>query len=108
MNESQVLRDCLAWLSAQPDTFCFRNNTGFARDPISGRAVRFGVPGAADILACVRGRAVAVETKSTRGKQQPEQVVFQRAWERGGGLYVLARSLQDMQLALASLLGSNE
>jgi hypothetical protein len=40
---------------------------------------------------------MAVECKSVRGRQSASQRVFQEAVERFGGLYVLARSVEDLQ-----------
>ena len=41
--------------------------------------------------------AVAIETKSQKrkGKQSPDQVRWQKAWERVGGKYVLARTIDE-------------
>jgi hypothetical protein len=43
-------------------------------------------------MGCFRGRAVAVETKPRRGKQLKSQRIFQKNWERAGGLYIIANS----------------
>ena len=42
------------------------------------------------------GRALAIEVKDAKGRQRPEQVAFQKAWESRGGLYILARSVDDV------------
>jgi hypothetical protein len=54
------------------------------------RPVRIGLPGTADIIACHRGRFVAVEVKVDRDRQRPDQANFQAAIEDAGGIYVLA------------------
>ena len=57
----------------------------------------------AELLAWLhenRGRAMTVEVKSEIGKQQPDQKSFQGAWEKRGGLYIIARSLDDVLSAL--------
>ncbi len=42
------------------------------------------------------GIGMAIEVKKTKGQQSYEQKNFQRAWERRGGLYILARSVDDV------------
>lgn len=102
MNETTILREILAWLSAQPQTLAWRQNVGLGRT-LDGRAVRFGVRGQADILACRRGRALAVEVKTATGRQSRAQRNFEAAWRAAGGVYVLARSVADLRDALAAL-----
>lgn len=49
-----------------------------------------------DFLGKSRGRALAIEVKRATGRQSPEQAAFQKAWEARGGLYILARSVEDV------------
>lgn len=58
----------------------------FAKDPLA-------VKGVADIIACWKGRAIAIEVKSSTGKVRPEQVEWLRDWEKNGGLAMVARSV---------------
>lgn len=53
--------------------------------------------GTADLLGVYKGRAIAVEAKTDDGKQSPEQRAFQQAWEKAGGKYVIARSVEDLE-----------
>lgn len=64
---------------------------GMFRQMEDERHVRVGLPGVSDILACHRGRFIAVEVKVNRDRQRPEQRRFQAAIEENGGLYILAR-----------------
>ncbi len=57
----------------------------------SERVIKVGVPGTSDVLACVRGRFLAVEIKVEGDTQRDGQKSFQAAVERAGGLYVLAK-----------------
>lgn len=43
------------------------------------------------------GRFFAIEVKAPKGKQSDEQASFQKAVENAGGIYILARSLEDVQ-----------
>jgi hypothetical protein len=82
---------------------CFRNNVGVARYP--GSLVRYGLgTGSADLICCYKGRFLAIECKSMSGRQSHEQVCWQRAVESAGGLYILARSLQDVTKRIAPCL----
>lgn len=74
-----------------------RMNTGKAL--IKGRWVAFGLPGLPDIVGIMlpNGRAVGIEVKTATGRQRDTQVSFQKVFERFGGLYILARSTDDVK-----------
>lgn len=58
-------------------------------------------PGTADVIACYRGRFVAVECKApTGGRQTPLQKKHEAAVRKAGGMYVLARDVDDVRRAL--------
>lgn len=79
---------------------CWSNTTGqaFTR---SGAVIRFGLIGSADILGIRRGgQFLAIEVKSAVGRQRPEQIAFQRMVEEYGGVYILARSVADVERVL--------
>lgn len=99
MTETQIMRDILVAVTSLPDGVFWRTNSGVAVTPARS-VVRFNVPGTPDILGCYRGRAVAIEAKAAIGRQSHQQRRFQAAWERAGGLYVLARSVDDAMAAL--------
>jgi hypothetical protein len=55
--------------------------------------------GVSDILGVMpdgTGRMLAVEVKASRGVQSPDQILFQKRLERLGGIYILARSVEDV------------
>jgi hypothetical protein len=72
---------------------------------VGGRLVRFNPPGTPDIVGLLRpsGRFVGIEVKSSTGKQRKEQQTMQRVIEAFGGLYVLARSVDDVDRAFAAI-----
>lgn len=92
------------------DLRIWRQNTGAATDQ-NGRLVRFGRPGAADLSGILTvtdhasgrryGIRLEIEVKSARGRQSPAQRAFQRMTEAYGGIYILARSVPDVMIALA-------
>jgi hypothetical protein len=60
-------------------------------------------PGSADLIGCYRGRFLAIETKTVRGRQEPEQAKFQIAVEANGGIYLMPRSVEEAVSAVARL-----
>lgn len=84
-----------------------RVNTGAAMlgEGKGRRLVRFGVPGTADIcgLLSPSGRLLMIEVKAKTGRAGDAQKVMRRVITAFGGLYVIARSLADVDLALAEV-----
>jgi hypothetical protein len=95
--EAAILRSCLEYLRAR-GVFCWRQNSGALATPGGGFMRATDIAGVADIIGVLPGgRFLAVECKSVRGRQVASQRAFQEAAERSGGLYVLARSVEDLQ-----------
>lgn len=67
--------------------------------------VKFGVPGQADISGLIApwGRRLEIECKTATGRQSAEQFRFQRVVETFGGLYLLARSVEDVDAVMNEL-----
>ena len=102
MTERQIMNAILREFGTKPGLRIWRQNTGAAR--IGRRLVRFGVPGQADLTGILPGgRRVEIETKSPTGRQTPDQRAFQTMIERFGGLYVLARSVEDVRHAIGDV-----
>lgn len=107
--ESRVLNDVLRMFGSRSDMRIWRANVGAMR-AANGRVVHFGVPGQADITGIVPvvgrcmcgllqpsvGVRLEIETKSARGRQEDDQVRYQKIIQRLGGLYILARSARDV------------
>ena len=101
MRESDIQAGILAELGARPDVRLWRSNCGAARDRATGRVVRFGVPGQADLSGIYRrpcpccgtplGQRLEIEVKTPTGRQSPAQRKFQAMIERFGGLYIIGR-----------------
>lgn len=65
------------------------------------RRVRASAEGAPDIIGLLRGgRFLGIECKTERGRQGPAQKAFQTMIESMGGLYILARSVEDVRRQL--------
>lgn len=101
-SEAQIQFEILKAYGAHPRLRVWRQNTGAAM--VKGRMVRFGVPGCADILGVISpsGRFLAIECKKATGRQSEDQKRFERMVTSMGGLYVLARSVADVDAALAA------
>ncbi len=111
-SEKSILNDILIGVSALPRTLVYRSNTGMAwvgekqevlvgqRVEIApgmvvlknGRPIKFGVPGLGDINGITDGHPLQIEAKTKVGRQSEQQIKFQIAWEKAGGIYILARS----------------
>jgi len=105
VNESHLLATILREFGARDGLRIWRANVLVARTP-DGRVMRAGITGQADIsgILAPSGRRVEIECKTPRGRQSQAQKRWQEMIERHGGIYVLARSTDDVARALAGLL----
>lgn len=123
--ESKLLADIRLYLGERDDVLAVRINTGLFRAMHSTGVVRSAPNGHPDLVACHRlqvnvsrvvnadgftphtrerqitiGRYVAIETKAPKGVLSEDQKNFKAAVEAAGGLYIVARSLDDVIQAL--------
>lgn len=79
---------------------CKRNNSGFMflrAENGKKRAINIGEAGWPDIEGMTKdGRWFGVETKTAKGKLHLEQEIMCDRIQRSNGLYVVARSVQDV------------
>lgn len=114
-SEHAILNDTLLQVSALPNTLVYRQNTGTAWQgtPVNvppgeyirvrpgmkilanARPIDFGLEGAGDAIGVTNEKAFQIETKTATGRQREMQKLFQKAWEKAGGIYILARSPGD-------------
>ena len=79
-------RKCLYW----------RQNSGAFTDT-KGHFYRFSsVLGMPDVFVLKEGKLYGIEVKDVKGRQNENQIQFQSDFEKNGGVYVLARSLDDV------------
>lgn len=97
MTHSDLCREIL--LAVSPMGMAWINNTGVLRDK-TDRPVRFGLPGSSDIIAIIQGRFVGIEAKVGADRQRKNQSNFAQAVRRAGGVYILARSVDDVRNTL--------
>lgn len=62
------------------------------------RVISFGTPGMADIggISSPHGRAVFIECKSGKAKLSKKQSAFKEMIKKFGGIYIEARSVEDV------------
>ena len=96
--EAQTQAAILDWL-AWHGYPAARTQAG-AIETASGHYARQAPEGWPDITACVDGRFVAIECKAPRGRLRPSQVEMRARLEAAGALYIVARSVEDVEAAL--------
>ena len=55
-----------------------------------------GYPGVADIIGCYKGKMIAIELKSPKGKATPEQERFIQNVKDAGGIAFVAKTLDEV------------
>lgn len=80
-------------LAVSPLGIAWNNPTGALK--VEDRFIRYGCPGSPDILGCIRGRFVGIEAKVGADRQSAKQANFASAVRAAGGIYILARSVDD-------------
>jgi hypothetical protein len=100
MSETKIQHEILTYLKKR-GIFCFRCNNGGVYDAkIHRYRTSVSLPGVPDIIGIHGGRFLGIEVKTSKGKQSPEQVMFQKRVEEDGGIYILATSPDDVQKKL--------
>ena len=101
-SEAVIQQNIRLALGQRDDIMMFRINVGKFR-PLEGgeRVIQSAPEGTPDLLGVMSpGRAFAIEVKTEKGKQRTAQVAWQNAWEKRGGIYILARSIEDVYRGL--------
>lgn len=97
--ETQVVRACLNYLRIK-NHLVARINNGAFETRCGGWVKTCDIPGFPDITGITHdGKALAVECKSSIGKLSRPQEVFKAAWIARGGLYITAKSIDDLREA---------
>ena len=91
--EKEIQTAILQYLRSK-HIFCFRNNTGVAITDHGHYS--YGSVGSPDIIAVIDGKFIGIEVKSKKGKQSHLQKRWQEELEKAGGMYILARSIDDV------------
>lgn len=116
--ETDIAHSILLAIGQRPDVLAMKRTVGkFRALDNPARIVTVGTPGEPDIGAVVAvritpemvgrtvGIAVGIEVKTAIGRQREGQKLFEHAWTKRGGIYVLARSVEDAVCAIDRLSG---
>lgn len=92
---SKLVNEILVALS-RAGVLCWKQHQGRVLT-LSGKPIKVGLNGAGDINAILppRGRFASIDAKTGSGVQSDKQEKFQKAVEKQGGLYLVARSVED-------------
>ena len=98
--ESHILKACLDLLEslrrAGKPIIATRTNSGKVQT-IRGQWIKLCDAGTGDIMACIAGVPVMIETKCGRNGQEDTQIATQRKWELAGGVYLLVNKISDLR-----------
>lgn len=92
--EKETQKACLQLLEMKR-IFHYRQNSG-AFKAEHGSFIRYGTPGAPDIVMVISGRYIGVEVKDIKGRQNENQKDFQQRLENAGGEYIIVKSIDDL------------
>jgi hypothetical protein len=101
-SEAAIQQEIRLALGMRDDIMMFRINVGKFR-PIDGgpRVIQSAPEGTPDLLGVMSpGRAFGIEVKTSKGQQRLAQKAWQNAWEKRGGIYILARCVEDVYKGL--------
>lgn len=77
------------------------NERGVYSTPIPGGA--YGSAGAPDMVACYKGRFIAIEAKVGHNTLSHWQIAHKERIEAAGGIYIVAYSVDDVATVLDTL-----
>ena len=104
--ESDVLASVVKYLQYHPQVvWAARMNTGggrLVRGQSASQFIKFGFAGSPDIHGMLKGgQALYVECKSEKGRLSPAQAAFLDMVRAGGGIAIVARSIDDVAKVLS-------
>lgn len=92
MNESQLVETIKKYLKTVPELFFWKEHGG-----------QFGTAGIPDLVVCYRGRFLAFEVKTPRGKSTVLQTATIRQIMRAGGIATIVRSVGEVRDIIEAL-----
>jgi len=97
MLEKDITNKILKHLKSLDKCYCFKEHGG-----------SYGSSGIPDIICCYRGRFVAFEVKTAKGKTTALQDINIRKINKAGGIACVVRSVDDVKNILKGLVEGNE
>lgn len=93
-----LVKDILATFGHGPNFRIWKNNTGTGRSHTGNRFLSWGLYGSADIIGVgLGGRFIGIECKTGKSPQKAQQKAFQKMVQDMGGIYIVARSINDVR-----------
>ena len=92
MKESDIVRAILKYLKTVPDCFCWKEHGGM-----------YGTAGIPDVICCYRGKFVAFEVKTEKGKTTALQESVINKIQNCGGKAAVVRSVEDVKAVLEEM-----
>ncbi len=93
MKESDIVRAILKYLKTVPDCFFWKEHGGM-----------YGTAGIPDIICCYRGKFVAFEVKTEKGKTTALQESVINKIQKCGGKAAVVRSVDEVKTALEEMM----
>ena len=93
MKEKTVTNQILKYLKAKPECFAFKQHGGI-----------YGVSGIPDIICCYKGKFMAFEVKTPKGKLSKLQEITIKRINEVGGMAVKVTSLQEVKDVLKGVM----
>lgn len=101
MIESDVQALILIYVTGLPNAYLWRQNSGVFHDSNGIRRIRACPAGTPDVIGMINGRFIGIECKRARGGEVLEsQKICEKNIIRGGGIYIIARSVDDVRASL--------
>ncbi len=92
MKELDIVRAILKYLQTVPQCFCWKEHGGM-----------YGTAGIPDIICCYRGKFVAFEVKTGKGKTTALQESVINKIQKCGGKAAVVRSAEDVKAVLKEM-----
>lgn len=102
ITEKMVENEILSWLAIR-NIFAFKIKSQGTFDQEIGkfrRPSKYYKRGTADILGIFKGKPLAIEVKSEKGRLSVHQKIFLSEFEKHGGIAIVARSIGDVERGL--------
>ena len=93
MKEKTITNQILKYLKSEPECFAFKEHGGI-----------YGVSGIPDIICCYKGKFMAFEVKTEKGKLSKLQEITIKRINEAGGMAVKVTSLQEVKDVLKGVM----
>ena len=98
--EKETQKACIDYLTKRQIFFWRQNSGGFKTE--KGHFYSMGIKGAPDIFAVIKGILYAFEIKDIKGKQNENQIEFEKNLKKAGGKYFVIRDIDELIVLLAT------